>query len=452
MSWKQGPRESIERAQLGGIAKWAYGAGSSKCAIYHQFCSRGEKGEKGGNRIEEAQSGLIVTSREETLQPFKKRYAHEHEPVKDLLGAVKAIRPTALIGSAGVGQSFTKEVIEVMSSINERPIVLALSNLTLQSECTAEQSYTWRHGVRGVPYFGSGSPFDPVKYNNEKLFVPAQVTLEHIEKGLIYPPFSIIRKISANIVVRVAAKAYDLGMATQLPRPKDLVKYAESCMYSPVYRSYSGCIFAPYFDSEQGAAHFAAVHKVFGASNVSKLLLQIPAHKRLDAVVTICYEAQARLRDPVYGCVAHIFALQQQVVNLQAELTYLQAHLATLELPAPPPLPAPPQMPMPGPFSISDLPLSTSVPTTVDLSALFDPPPPQWATAQQPHHHHQQPPQHHQLRQPAPYGAGASVRPGGGPGMAESSGGDELQSLARELLDRHRSGGVKLEHPPPHSR
>lgn len=33
--------------------------------------------------------GLIVRSREQTLQPFKKRYAHEHEPVKDLLGAVK---------------------------------------------------------------------------------------------------------------------------------------------------------------------------------------------------------------------------------------------------------------------------------------------------------------------------------------------------------------------------
>ena len=77
----------------------------------------------------------------------------------------------------------------------------------------------------------------------------------------------------------------------------------------------AGCIFAPYFDSEQGAAHFAAVHKVFGASNVSKLLLHIPVHKRLDAVVTVCYEAQARLRDPVYGCVAHIFALQQQVIN-----------------------------------------------------------------------------------------------------------------------------------------
>ncbi|KAE9610731.1 hypothetical protein Lal_00021217 [Lupinus albus] len=91
-----------------------------------------------------------------------------------------------------------------------------------------------------------------------------------------------------------------------------------------------GCIFAPYFDSDQGTAHFAAVHKVFGASNASKLLMRIPVPKRLDAVVTLCYEALSRARDPVYGCVGHIFALQQQVVNLQAELTYVQARLATM--------------------------------------------------------------------------------------------------------------------------
>ena len=74
-----------------------------------------------------------------------------------------------------------------------------------------------------------------------------------------------------------------------------------------------GCIFAPYFDSDQGTAHFAAVHKVFGASNASKMLQRIPAHKRVDAVITLCYEALARVRDPVYGCVGHIFTLQQQV-------------------------------------------------------------------------------------------------------------------------------------------
>ncbi|EEF50398.1 LOB domain-containing protein 19 [Ricinus communis] len=92
-----------------------------------------------------------------------------------------------------------------------------------------------------------------------------------------------------------------------------------------------GCIFAPYFDSDQGTAHFAAVHKVFGASNASKLLLRIPAHKRFDAVVTLCYEALARVRDPVYGCVGHLFTLQQQVVSLQAELAYIQARLSTLQ-------------------------------------------------------------------------------------------------------------------------
>lgn len=73
------------------------------------------------------------------------------------------------------------------------------------------------------------------------------------------------------------------------------------------------CVFAPYFCYEQAASHFAAVHKVFGASNVSKLLLHLPVHNRSDAATTISYEALARMRDPVYGCVAHIFALQQQV-------------------------------------------------------------------------------------------------------------------------------------------
>ncbi|MED6183121.1 hypothetical protein PIB30_035150 [Stylosanthes scabra] len=90
----------------------------------------------------------------------------------------------------------------------------------------------------------------------------------------------------------------------------------------------SDCVFAPYFSSEQGAARFAAIHKVFGASNVSKMLMHIPAHERCEAVVTIAYEAQARIRDPVYGCVSHIFALQQQVACLQAQLMQVKAQLA----------------------------------------------------------------------------------------------------------------------------
>ncbi|PHU19771.1 LOB domain-containing protein 16 [Capsicum chinense] len=72
-------------------------------------------------------------------------------------------------------------------------------------------------------------------------------------------------------------------------------------------------IFAPYFYSEEGPSKFDAIHKVFGASNVSKLLHNVPVDDRCDAVVTISYEAKARIKDPVYGCVANIFALEQQL-------------------------------------------------------------------------------------------------------------------------------------------
>ncbi|GMI73866.1 ASYMMETRIC LEAVES2-LIKE 18, lateral organ boundaries-domain 16 [Hibiscus trionum] len=90
----------------------------------------------------------------------------------------------------------------------------------------------------------------------------------------------------------------------------------------------SDCVFAPYFCSEQGPARFAAIHKVFGASNVSKLLQNIPAHDRCEAIITVAYEAEARIRDPVYGCVAQIFALQQQVACLQAQLMQLKGQVA----------------------------------------------------------------------------------------------------------------------------
>ncbi|KAG8370775.1 hypothetical protein BUALT_Bualt13G0018600 [Buddleja alternifolia] len=85
-----------------------------------------------------------------------------------------------------------------------------------------------------------------------------------------------------------------------------------------------GCVFAPHFSHENGADYFAAIHKVFGASNVSKLLSHLPMSDRCEAAVTISYEAQARVQDPIYGCVSHIFALQQQVVNLQAQLASLK--------------------------------------------------------------------------------------------------------------------------------
>ncbi|CAF1828021.1 unnamed protein product [Brassica napus] len=186
--------------------------------------------------------GLIVSSHKESLQHFKQPWAHDHEPVNELLRAANAIKPTVLIGTSGVGKTFTKEVVEAMATFNETPLILALSNPTSQAECTAKQAYTW---TQGRAIFASGSPFDPVEYEGKTFFpgqvrfvvyslglgfimsvairvrddvllaaseaLASQVTEENFADRLIYPPFTNIRKISANIAASVGAKTYELG-------------------------------------------------------------------------------------------------------------------------------------------------------------------------------------------------------------------------------------------------
>lgn len=127
------------------------------------------------------------------------------------------------------------------------------------------------------------------------------------------------------------------------------------------------------------------------------------------------------------NCLYSLFLgkLLVQVVNLQAELSYLQAHLATLELPTPPPPPPPPPtLVTPPPLSIADLPSASSMPAAYDLSSLFDPMvQPSWAAMQQ------------RQMDPRQFGGNSSSSP---------TGGGDLQALARELLHRRRS-------PPPGS-
>ncbi|KAK3162329.1 hypothetical protein QOZ80_1BG0088290 [Eleusine coracana subsp. coracana] len=86
------------------------------------------------------------------------------------------------------------------------------------------------------------------------------------------------------------------------------------------------CPFAPYFSPHE-PHKFAAVHKVFGASNVSKMLLEVPEAERADAASSLVYEANLRLRDPVYGCMGAISVLQQQVNALEAELDAVRAEI-----------------------------------------------------------------------------------------------------------------------------
>ncbi|KAL5724930.1 putative elongator complex protein 1 [Ranunculus cassubicifolius] len=108
-----------------------------------------------------------------------------------------------------------------------------------------------------------------------------------------------------------------------------------------------GCIFAPYFPPEE-PQKFANVHKIFGASNVTKLLNEILPRQREDAVNSLAYEAEARIKDPVYGCVGVISVLQTQVHRLQTELDSANAELIRYtcnEVPGPLPVSQVPTVP-----------------------------------------------------------------------------------------------------------
>lgn len=214
--------------------------------------------------------GLLVAGRD-NIAGHKEPYAHEHEFIADFAEAVKTLKPTAILGLSGQPSTFTKDVVEAMANINERPIIFALSNPTSQAECTAEQAYAWSDG-RAV--FASGSPFDPVRFNNQT-FVPGQgnnayifpgvglgvivsrsrvvtdemflaaahslanqVSDSDLERGRVYPALSLIRQVSALIARDVAKMAYDNGF-TDREEPDDILADVHEHMYQPVYPHYA---------------------------------------------------------------------------------------------------------------------------------------------------------------------------------------------------------------------
>lgn len=61
-------------------------------------------------------------------------------------------------------------------------------------------------------------------------------------------------------------------------------------------------------------------------------LQELPEHQRSDAVSSMVYEANARMRDPVYGCVGAISSLQQQVDVLQNQLALAQAEVVNMRM------------------------------------------------------------------------------------------------------------------------
>jgi malate dehydrogenase (oxaloacetate-decarboxylating)(NADP+) len=226
-----------------------------------------------GLTIEQARSrnnlfdinGLMTSSSK--MMDFQKPFAIEHVPISDFAAAIKALRPTGIIGVSTVPKLFNQKVIEAISGINDRPIIFPYSNPTSRSECTAEEAYTWSNG-RAI--FASGSPFAPLTVggkrfvpgqgNNVYIFPPMgmavyateakqvtdqmfivaakavaeQVGQDSLDAGLIYPPQSAILSASLHVAVRIAEHIFERGLA-RVPQPDDIARLISERTYVPTY-------------------------------------------------------------------------------------------------------------------------------------------------------------------------------------------------------------------------
>ncbi|XVF25143.1 hypothetical protein REPUB_Repub13aG0188200 [Reevesia pubescens] len=87
------------------------------------------------------------------------------------------------------------------------------------------------------------------------------------------------------------------------------------------------CILAPYFPHDR-QRQFQNAHKLFGVSNIKKIIKYInPAEKDI-AMRTIVFQSDARANDPVGGCYRIIQELQRQIEYSQAELDLVCHQLA----------------------------------------------------------------------------------------------------------------------------
>ena len=249
------------------------GAGSAGIGLANLLCSALVAQ---GMTLKDAQSrvymfdinGLLESTRTD-LVDFQKPYAHKHAPTRDFVAAIESIKPTTIIGVSTIGGAFNQKVIEAMSRINERPIVLALSNPTEKAECTPEQAYTWSKGkaiyaagVQFPPVHLNGQTFLPGQANNfyifpavgmaifatqaarvtDEMFIEAaygvadQVQPELLKQGRLYPLQSNILETEIQTAARVTKLVFDSGLA-RVPRPADMVAFIRGHVYKPEYAS-----------------------------------------------------------------------------------------------------------------------------------------------------------------------------------------------------------------------
>ena len=200
-------------------------------------------------------------------RPFaKKRSDYPNaDKLTDLLEVVKTVKPTILVGTSTVPNTFTKEVVEAMCENTERPMIFPLSNPTKLAEATAEDLIAWSDGKAFV---ATGIPADTVSHKgvdyvigqaNNALIYPglglgmlaSEASLltdemigaaAHSLSGIIdmskpgapvLPPFKYVADVSIRVAEAVAKTAQKQGLARA--EETDMVKAVQNMKWYPEY-------------------------------------------------------------------------------------------------------------------------------------------------------------------------------------------------------------------------
>jgi malate dehydrogenase (oxaloacetate-decarboxylating) len=233
--------------------------------------------EEANRRIYTTDSHGLVSWARGSVEGYKAAHARPAEeiacwPVKDranvsLLETVENAKPTMLIGVSATPGVFDEPVVRAMARLNERPIILPLSNPTSKTEVTPEDALRWSEGRAVV---ATGSPFEPVtldgkrhrigQCNNSFVFpgvglgltvsgarrlsngmfleaakaLAAMVTAEDLAETAVYPQLSRIRECSFAVACATIRRAVAEGHAD--PEILDhLEKTVERAMWYPEY-------------------------------------------------------------------------------------------------------------------------------------------------------------------------------------------------------------------------
>lgn len=201
-------------------------------------------------------------------RPFAKKRSDYPNAKKltNLLEVVKTIKPTILVGTSTQPNTFTKEIVEEMCKITERPMIFPLSNPTVLAEASAKDLITWSDGKAFV---ATGIPADTVSYKgvdyvigqaNNALIYPglglgmlaSEASLltdemigaaAHSLSGIIdqsqpgapvLPPFKYVTDVSIKVAEAVAKTAQQQGLARA--EEMDMVKAVRDLKWYPEYR------------------------------------------------------------------------------------------------------------------------------------------------------------------------------------------------------------------------